>query len=148
MPVPVIPKCAIGKYHPVPICPLPVIPYCVCDPSANPSANPSTNLSMELIEMPFLDGSISSTSQIHMKQRLTIPHYSPLQDHPTGTIVTHSSSMIPNGYLPCDGRFLPIEDYPILFLIIQATYGGDITTFALPNLNHTDGSCNFYMIKI
>ena len=143
MPVPVIPVCAIGKYRPVPICPLPVIPYCVCDPSVIPL----TNFSMESIEMPFSDTSIQSTSQIHMTQRLTIPHYSPLQDHPTGTIVTHSSSMIPNGYLSCDGRFLPIEDYPILFLIIQATYGGDATTFGLPNLNHTDDSSIFYMIK-
>ena len=82
-----------------------------------------------------------------MKKNLTIPHYSPLQDHPTGTIVTHSSNIVPNGYLPCDGRLLSREDYPILFLIIQATYGGDTTSFALPNLNHIDDSSIFYMIK-
>jgi microcystin-dependent protein len=83
-----------------------------------------------------------------MKKNLMIPHYSPLQDHPTGTIVTNSSSTVPSGYLPCDGRFLSSNDYPILFLMIRTTYGGDATSFALPYLESTDGSAIFYLIKI
>jgi hypothetical protein len=143
MPVPVIPVCAIGKYRPVPICPLPVIPYCVCD-SCDPPAEPSD----EPVEMPFSESALQSTLQTYMKKNRTIPHYSPLQDHPTGTIVTHSSNTIPSGYLPCDGRLLSRNDYPILFLMIQTTYGGDDSRFALPYLEHTDSTSIFYLIKI
>ena len=144
MPVPVIPVCAIGRYRPVPIRPLPVIPYCVCD-SCDP-VEPPPEPSDEPVEMPFSESEL--TLQTYLKKNLTIPHYSPLQDHPTGTIVTHSSSTIPNGYLPCDGRFISRQDYPILFLMIRNTYGGDATTFAVPFLEHTNGSSIFYMIKI
>lgn len=143
MPVPVIPVCAIGKYRPVPICPLPVIPYCVydsCDP-VEPPAEPFTGL----IEMPFSESEL--TLQTYLKKNLIIPHYSPLQDHPIGTIVTHTSPTIPTGYLPCDGRLLSRDDYPILFLMIGTSYGGDATSFALPYLEHVDGSI-FYMIKV
>jgi hypothetical protein len=141
MPVPVIPKCALTKYRPVPIHPLPVTPCCIEDV-------PPAELSDEQVEMPFSESDLQMTNQLYMKQNNTIPHYSPLQDHPTGTIVTHSSNTIPNGYMPCDGRYLPIEDYPILFLMIRNTYGGDTTTFALPFLEHTGGAVIFYLIKI
>jgi hypothetical protein len=146
MPVPVIPVCAIGKYRPVPIYPLPVIPYCVCD-SCDP-VEPPAEPSDEPVEMPFSESALQSTLQTYMKKDRTIPHYSPLQDHPTGTIVTHSSNTIPSGYLPCDGRFVSRNDYPILFLMIQDTYGGDDMIFALPYLEHTDGTAIFYLIKI
>ncbi len=40
------------------------------------------------------------------------------------------------GWLPCDGRLLPIANSPALFGVISNYYGGDgITTFALPNLS-------------
>ena len=40
------------------------------------------------------------------------------------------------GWLPCDGRLLPIAGSPALFGVISNYYGGDgITTFALPNLS-------------
>jgi hypothetical protein len=145
MPVPVLPVCAIGKYRPVPICPLPVIPYCDYGSCNDPPVDP-IEPSNEPIEMPFTESEL--TLQTYLKKNLTIPHYSPLQDHPIGTIVTHSSSTIPNGYLPCDGRFLSRNDYPILFLMIRTTYGGDDTTFAIPFLEHTNGSAIFYLIKI
>ena len=109
MPVPVLPVCAIGKYRPVPICPLPVIPYCDYGSCDDPPVDP-IEPSNEPIEMPFTESEL--TLQTYLKKNRTIPHYSPLQDHPTGTIVTHSSSTIPTGYLPCDGRFLSRNDYP------------------------------------
>jgi hypothetical protein len=109
-----------------------------------PPAEPSD----EQVEMPFSELALESTLQTYLKTNRTIPHYSPLQDHPTGTIVTSSSPTIPSGYLPCDGRFVSREDYPILFLMIQYTYGADDTAFALPYLEHTDGTAIFYLIKI
>jgi microcystin-dependent protein len=44
-------------------------------------------------------------------------------------------SFAPVGWLPCDGRLLPISQYDPLFTLIGTTYGGDgQQTFALPDL--------------
>jgi len=52
-----------------------------------------------------------------------------------GQIIMMATSYVPNGYLPCDGRLLPIMQYQALFALLGVTYGGDgKTTFALPNL--------------
>jgi len=41
----------------------------------------------------------------------------------------------PRGWLPCDGRTLPISQFEVLFALIGTTYGGDgQTTFNLPDL--------------
>jgi microcystin-dependent protein len=41
----------------------------------------------------------------------------------------------PVGWLPCDGRLLPIQQYDALYSLVGATYGGDgMTNFALPDL--------------
>lgn len=43
---------------------------------------------------------------------------------------------LPAGWLPCDGRIMPIRDNQPLFALIGTRFGGDgITNFALPNLN-------------
>ena len=42
----------------------------------------------------------------------------------------------PEGYMACDGRTLPIQQYQALFALIGCTFGGDgRTTFALPKLD-------------
>lgn len=57
------------------------------------------------------------------------------QDPFLGEIKIHAGDVVPRGWLPCDGRELPIASYRALFSIIGATYGGDgTTTFALPDL--------------
>lgn len=39
------------------------------------------------------------------------------------------------GWLPCDGRILPISEFDELFQLIGKTYGGDgVNTFALPDM--------------
>ena len=41
----------------------------------------------------------------------------------------------PAGWAFCDGRLLPIAEYPALFQLIGTTYGGDgINSFGLPDL--------------
>lgn len=41
----------------------------------------------------------------------------------------------PAGWVPCDGRALPIEaPYLQLYEVIGTRWGGDVATFALPNL--------------
>jgi microcystin-dependent protein len=52
-----------------------------------------------------------------------------------GQLVLLPFSWSPKGWMPCDGRTLPINQYQALFSLLGTTYGGDgQTTFALPNL--------------
>lgn len=55
---------------------------------------------------------------------------------PVGVIVAISSSIIPDGFLECDGANLDRIDFPDLFASIGETYGaGDgSTTFDLPDM--------------
>lgn len=41
----------------------------------------------------------------------------------------------PTGFALCDGRLLPVDQYPALYSLIGVTYGGDgVNTFAVPDL--------------
>jgi microcystin-dependent protein len=53
-----------------------------------------------------------------------------------GIIKLFAGNFAPRGFLPCDGRLLPISyPYDALFSLIGTTYGGDgRNTFALPDL--------------
>ena len=52
-----------------------------------------------------------------------------------GEIRIFASNAIPDGWLPCDGRLLPIDKNQALFSLIGFTYGGDQkAAFALPDL--------------
>jgi hypothetical protein len=42
-----------------------------------------------------------------------------------GEIRLFTSGFAPRGWALCDGRLLPIEEYPVLFALIGTTYGGD-----------------------
>lgn len=53
----------------------------------------------------------------------------------TGQIVLFAGPYAPAFFLPCDGRTMSISEYPELFSLIGATYGGDAKTqFNLPDL--------------
>jgi microcystin-dependent protein len=52
-----------------------------------------------------------------------------------GEIRLFGGNFAPVGWLPCDGRELPISEYETLFNLIGTTYGGDgQSTFGLPQL--------------
>ncbi|MCC4619711.1 tail fiber protein [Xanthomonas cassavae CFBP 4642] len=52
-----------------------------------------------------------------------------------GQIIVFAGNYQPEGWAFCDGRQLLINDYPALYALIGATYGGDArTTFNLPDL--------------
>ncbi|AXH14254.1 hypothetical protein CP985_09080 [Malaciobacter mytili LMG 24559] len=55
---------------------------------------------------------------------------------PTGMILISPSSIIPSGFLECNGTELSRTQYAELFAVIGTTYGvgDDITTFNLPDL--------------
>jgi microcystin-dependent protein len=52
-----------------------------------------------------------------------------------GQIEAFAFNFAPAGWLPCDGRTLPINQNQALFSLLATTYGGDgIRTFGLPKL--------------
>jgi microcystin-dependent protein len=52
-----------------------------------------------------------------------------------GSIQMFGSNFVPRGYVPADGRLLPIAQNTALFSLLGTTYGGDgETTFAVPDL--------------
>ena len=58
-----------------------------------------------------------------------------MSDPFVGEIQAFPIIYIPDGWLPCDGRTLPMQPYQMLFSLIGKIYGGDGTTnFKLPNL--------------
>jgi len=52
-----------------------------------------------------------------------------------GQIISVGFDFAPVGWLPCDGRMLPLDQYTDLYSLIGTTYGSGAGTFALPNLN-------------
>ncbi len=53
---------------------------------------------------------------------------------PIGLIHPFASSVIPDGYLLCDGSSLLTADYPELFSVIGYTFGGSGANFTIPSL--------------
>ncbi len=52
-----------------------------------------------------------------------------------GQILAFSFAFTPRGFLPCDGRLVPIAQNQALFSLLGTQYGGDgRTTFGLPDL--------------
>jgi len=53
---------------------------------------------------------------------------------PPGTIIYHSTSTAPTGYLKANGASLSTTTYATLFAVIGYTYGGSGASFSLPDL--------------
>jgi microcystin-dependent protein len=66
-----------------------------------------------------------------------------------GEIRMFSGTTVPQGWLPCDGRLMPIRGNQALFSLLGTSYGGDgQTTFGLPDLRgrvamHRGGDVQF-----
>ena len=59
-----------------------------------------------------------------------------------GEIRRFGGAFVPEGWLPCDGRFLNADEYAELFALIGTRFGGTEGRFALPNLNEIAASTN------
>lgn len=58
-----------------------------------------------------------------------------MPDNYLGEIMLFPGTFVPENFLPCDGRSLPIGEYTALYSLIGSTYGGDDRTiFSLPDL--------------
>ena len=53
---------------------------------------------------------------------------------PIGTILPFAGNTVPEGFLECNGAGISASTYSALYGVIGNTYGGDGTTFNLPNL--------------
>lgn len=52
-----------------------------------------------------------------------------------GQLVLCSFSVVPEGFLPCDGRLLSISQNQALYSLLGTTFGGDgVANFAIPDL--------------
>ena len=58
-----------------------------------------------------------------------------VQSVPVGTILAFAGNSVPSGFLQCNGAGISATTYAALYGVIGNTYGGDSTTFKLPNLN-------------
>lgn len=52
-----------------------------------------------------------------------------------GVISLFAGNFTPSGVLRCDGQALSVRDFPGLASVIGTAFGGNDTTFHLPNLN-------------
>ena len=66
-----------------------------------------------------------------------------------GTILLNSISVLPDGYLACNGALVSRETFSALYDMIGTYYGSGngSTTFALPNLIVSTDSANKYIIR-
>jgi microcystin-dependent protein len=68
-------------------------------------------------------------------QETNIVTYTPINySSPIGTILPYSSSIIPNGWLLCDGTSYIKSNYPELSTLLEDIWGGDPTNFNVPDL--------------
>lgn len=58
-----------------------------------------------------------------------------------GSIIIFGGNFVPEGFAPCNGALLHINQNQALFAILGNQYGGDgINTFALPQLPDLGGA--------
>jgi len=83
----------------------------------------------------YEDGDVGVSFAVEESERM-------LQDYifmgfnpiPIGLIHPYASSVIPSGYLLCDGGSYATTDYPELFDVLGYSFGGSGTNFSVPNL--------------
>lgn len=52
-----------------------------------------------------------------------------------GQIILWPIAWVPDGWVPCDGRLLPLNQYQALYSLLGTRFGGDgVTTFGVPDL--------------
>lgn len=59
-------------------------------------------------------------------------------DEYIGIVKLMAGTVVPAGWLACEGQLLPVAEHPALFAVVGTTYGGDgRNTFALPDLRES-----------
>jgi microcystin-dependent protein len=83
--------------------------------------------------LPTIQPSLALTPMIRTSGFFPADNGSPVGT--LGEVAMFAGNFVPNGYLPADGRLLPISQNTALFSLLGTTYGGNgINTFALPDL--------------
>jgi microcystin-dependent protein len=90
--------------------------------------------------LPQFDCSSAKLTCCLLADRAALSHAGP--GELLGEIELVAFNFCPDGWLPTDGRQLPIQSNQPLFVLLGTRYGGDgRTTFALPQLDCGDGKC-------
>lgn len=84
--------------------------------------------------LPLTGGTISGALTVN--NTVTANKFSGDGIVPIGTILPFAGGTIPEGFLACEGAGLSTATYSGLYAVIGNTYGGDTTTFNLPNLTN------------
>ncbi|KAL4446366.1 hypothetical protein ABPG77_003173 [Micractinium sp. CCAP 211/92] len=67
-------------------------------------------------------------------------------------VVAFGFNFCPTGYLPADGRLLPIAQYTAVFALMGTTYGGNgLNNFAIPTIQPNckpSGFCLTYCLAV
>lgn len=79
----------------------------------------------------------SDFAQVYSNELLQ-KHIEAIKGDAPGTVKMWAGlvSRIPAGYMLCDGTPLLIEEYPELYKNLELSFGGDATSFRLPNLKN------------
>ena len=66
-----------------------------------------------------------------------------------GSLLLSAANVIPEGFLPADGRLLPISGNQSLYTLLGTTYGGDgESNFALPDLRPVAPNNTIYLVCV
>lgn len=85
--------------------------------------------------MSINDAGATFNVDVEIFGKLTIDPYTVFNMMPTATIIQNASSVVPSGFLYCDGQAVSRTTYSTLFNRISTTYGvgNGTTTFNVPN---------------
>ena len=81
------------------------------------------------------DGGVKWTVESLINKEYVDQAIGALDAIPVGTILSFAGNTVPEGFLDCNGAGLSAATYAALYGVIGNTYGGDSTTFNLPNLD-------------
>lgn len=91
----------------------------------------------------------SADQKEHRQNNQALEQFSQIVSYgyvPTGGIIPFAGSVVPAGYLLCNGAAISRQVYTALFSVIGTTYGaGDGTsTFNIPTISGADGTAGVH----
>lgn len=90
---------------------------------------------MSKLETTIIKHPSSTANNLLLNPDGTVDFYSPQSGGAApGAVMYYAMQTPPAGWLVCDGSSHPIATYPTLHAAIGNTFGGDATTFKLPDL--------------
>lgn len=106
-----------------------------CTQAGTTSAEP-LDTSAATAGQEITDGGVKWTVESLINKEYVDAAIGALDAIPVGIILPFAGNTLPEGFLECNGAGLSATTYAALYGVIGNTYGGDSTTFNLPNLTN------------